>query len=609
MKIKNQKTGAYKYFVYPYVRKDQNRMIEDLDEFLSSRIKIALIKGDTGLGKEAAIASQIAKHRRDFDYIIHLIPTDMGKINIEKELKLIREKFSGLGLNITVLHNKESMCPLYKEVKDSKKFQEKNIDVYDLCRPEECKKKNVCDYYDNMHKIKQSKVILCDYNYVFDPYIRKYTFEDIFDKKKVLLLINEVHELPDRITSQFSFNISTFLFRLVIAELNGLNLNKRDQKKFLNHFKGLKNAVGYVQEVEKSVKSMILRRHDEFNLTVDNKIELNPERLFDDTRRTNKLIRLGQEITKWKIDNNIGTISHTKVLGKFLNQLRFTRELDYYFFYLEKNSGDKYRIGGACMNPYPLIKEPFEKAKKIILYSGTMYPDRYIRLFMLGKFGEVFVPEPYKAEYMKNRTDFFYSDGKLIKSMRDSNKLKKSAKELSEVIKNLPKPCAIFTVRPLWEKMKPYIKLRGRVAEETRDIDKRKFFSEIKKANISILSPYGSFKQSIDMSFLKSIVILGICDPMLDLVTRKTLEYYKEKFLKDKGIKADWVSYELICRLPAIEKSLQAAGRGIRKESDKLLTIWFDERWIKQSRFILNENKKNFLKLPELIKDIKKYKR
>lgn len=290
--------------------------------------------------------------------------------------------------------------------------------------------------------------------------------------------------------------------------------------------------------------------------------------------------------------------------------MRFTKDLDYYVSYLEKEAEKKYKIGIACMNPYPLIKEPFDKAEKIIMYSGTLYPDRYLRLFMLGKFGEVFVPEPYKAEYMKNRTDIFYSDGKLIKTIRDTAKIRKSARELEEVIKNVPKPCAIFAVRPLWSKMKEHLNLRGyKVIEEQTEDDKRKLLKNLKKADILVLSPYGSFKQSLDMSFLKTIVILGICDPMLDLITRKTLEYYKGKFLKDKGIKSNWVAYELICRLPAIEKSLQAVGRGIRGEKDKLLAIWFDERWIKQSRFVTSVNKKNIKRLPDLIKEIKDYKR
>lgn len=615
MSIKNPGKGSYEYFPYSRVRKAQDRLVEDLDEFLSSPIKIALIKGDTGLGKEVAIASQIAKHLDEFDRVIHLIPTDTGKINIEKEIAIIKDKFPELRLNVVTLKNKRDMCFLFKEAKRDKRFKEKNIDVYDLCDRNECLENQAgkCFYYKTISKIKESRLIICDYNYVFDPYIRKAVFEDMFEKESVLLLINEVHELPDRITNQFSHEINFDIFRYVAKELEGGFLSKEDKQKFDRKFKYISESIAIVKKLERNLKSFIGRSYDKFFGTVDNKIEVNLNEVFGTLGKDYKtLLKLGKDIVDWKIDNDIGTISHTKVLGRFLQQINFTKELGYYFSYVEKRDEHTYTIGIACMNPYPLIKYPFEKVEKVIMYSGTLYPERYMRLFMLGKFGEIFVPEPYKAEHIKNRIDIFYARERLTKNFRDSKELKKIAEELASIIKLAPKPCAIFAVRPLWERIKQYTSLRGyKVEEEQPDMteeQKKIFLMKMAKADLIALSPYGSFKQSVDMSFLESCIILGICDPMLDLVTRKTLDYYKEKFIKRHGIRSDWVAYELICRLPAIEKMLQAVGRGIRKENDHLLAIWFDERWITQSRFISSENKSICRDLPSLTKEIKAYK-
>lgn len=616
MSIKNPGKGVYKYFPYRGIRKDQDRLVEDLNEFLNSPIKVALIKGDTGLGKEVAIASQIVRFKDDYDHIIHLVPTDTGKINIEKEIAVIKDKFPGLGLNVVVLRNKEEMCYLLKEAKKEDKFQEKELDVYSLCDRNECltHQKGLCSYYQNIEKIKTSNLIICDYNYVFDPYIRKSIFGDMFEKKSILLLINEVHELPDRITNQFSHKINLNLFQSVIKELEGNYLREEDRVKFRKKLGNISEEISIVKTLEKSIKSYIGRSYDKFFGTVDNKVEVNlGEVLGELKKKYNLLLKVGYKIIKWKMENGIGNLSHTKVLGRFLQQVNFAKNLEYYFSYIEKHDEHTHSIGIACMNPYPLIKEPFELADKIIMYSGTLYPERYMRLFMLSKFGEVFVPEPYKAEYLKNRVDIFYSDGKLTKDYRDSKKLKKSADDLYEILKRLPKPCAIFAVRPLWNKIRKLMDLRKyKVEEEKFDADseeKKIFLQRIRKADIIVLSPYGSFKQSIDMSFLESIIILGICDPMLDLITKKTLDYYKQKYLKIHGIGSDWISYELICRLPAIEKSLQAAGRGIRKESDHLLAVWFDERWITQSRFISSHNKKHCMDLPSLLKEVELYKK
>lgn len=611
MTIKNLGKGAYKYFPYATIRKDQDRLVEDLDEFINERVKIALIKGDTGLGKEVAVSSQIAKHRNEFDRIIYTIPTDMGKVNIEKEIALIKEKFQDISLRVVTLHNKENLCELYKKIKKSKRFKEKEIDVYELCDGSSKQHRDSCPYYQNLEKVKKAKMIICDYNYIFDPHIRKAVFGDMFDKENVLLIINEVHELPERITNQFSFHVGNGIFKHVIKEITGENLSKTDREEFLRKFGKQKDILKIVVRLEEEFRTFLSKNYDRFYATTDNKIEADLQKLFSRIDGYQKLLRIGDEIVKWKIGNDVGAISHTKVLAKFLRKVNFIKGLDYYFSYVEKIDENNYKLGVACLNPYPLIRDPFTKAAKIIMYSGTLYPERYLRLFMLGKFGEVFVPNPYKAEYIKNRVDIFYSDGRLTKDLRDSKKLQKSANELSSILKELPKPCAIFVVRPLWTKVKELMSFRGyRIMEEDPNTeDKKQFFNQLKKADVVVLSPYGSYKQSLDMSFLKSVIILGIPDPMLDLVTKKTLDYYKEKFLKSHGLKADWVAYELICRLPAIEKTLQATGRGIRKEEDHLLAVWFDERWITQSRFIAGVNKKNCISLPSIIKEVNAYKR
>ena len=109
----------------------------------------------------------------------------MGKINIEKELNLIKDKFPEINLPVVVLHNKEMMCYLLREARKQNRFKEKEINVYDLCDRQECmiNQKGKCDYYRTIEKIVKSKIIICDYNYVFDPYIRKAVFGDMFEKK------------------------------------------------------------------------------------------------------------------------------------------------------------------------------------------------------------------------------------------------------------------------------------------------------------------------------------------------------------------------------------------------------------------------------------------
>lgn len=606
---KNPKSGPYKYFSYPKVREEQDRFVEEMDGFLSGDNKIMLLQGDTGLGKEVGIASQIAKHRRKFDHVIYCIPTDLGKINIEKELKLIQRQNPGMNFSFVTLYNKETMCSLIKSLQ--KKYKKEKINIYDLCDKRGCKiyRDGECEYYKLREKIKNYKIILCDYNYVFNPYIRRTVFKEVFKNKKILLIINECHELPERVKDQFSSKIGSNIFEQCINELEGTHLKKKHKEKFKRDFRGIKDVVSFLKKQKKHMRSLIIRKNGEFIKTVDNKIEMTAKNIIVNLKIGDRLINLGRDIIKWKLRNKVGASSHIATLGRFIQGAGFGKDFDYYLFYIEKKKENKYGLGMACLNPYPMIKEPFEKINKLIMYSGTMYPERYMRLFFLSKFGEVFLPNPYKSAALKNRTDLFYKDGKLDKKTRESASIKKSAKELEQILKKIPKPCAVFSVMALWRRMRDHINLgRLKVVEEGSK-NKREFLKKILKSDVTVLTPYGSFTKSIDMSQLASCVVLGMPDPLLDLVTTKTIDYYKIRFVREAGIHAQSVSYRIICRLPAIEKSLQSVGRGIRTPKDRLLAIFFDQRWPQYSKFVHGSNKKEFKRINKLIEEIKTYKK
>ncbi|MGV8171670.1 MAG: helicase C-terminal domain-containing protein, partial [Candidatus Woesearchaeota archaeon] len=81
----------------------------------------------------------------------------------------------------------------------------------------------------------------------------------------------------------------------------------------------------------------------------------------------------------------------------------------------------------------------------------------------------------------------------------------------------------------------------------------------------------GSFAEGIDLpGILKAVVIVGLPLQKPDLETKSLIEYYDKKF--NKG----W-DYGYL--FPAFTKTIQAAGRCIRSETDKGVIIFLDERY------------------------------
>jgi DNA excision repair protein ERCC-2 len=92
----------------------------------------------------------------------------------------------------------------------------------------------------------------------------------------------------------------------------------------------------------------------------------------------------------------------------------------------------------------------------------------------------------------------------------------------------------------------------------------------------------GSLAEGYDFSNeeIKILVIAGFGLDEMTLETKALVNYYEKKF--GKGI-----AYAYI--YPAIIKAVQAAGRAIRKESDKAAIIFMDDRFSYYKK-MLNED-------------------
>lgn len=577
------------FFPHEKVREEQDRLIGDLHSFLQGNDKTMLFQGDAGLGKESAVASQVLLHANEFDKIVYLIPKDTGKINIEKELQLIGTK--GNPIDYVVLYSKERLCNLFNETK--KDFKEK-IEAQDLCKvmKKECPffKDGVCAYYNCIEHALIAKIVVCDYNYVLSPLIRPFFWDKVKDGK-VLLVINEIHNAPERALESMQRKLSSHTLNKAVVEGKVFLPAKSETAKFLHL-------------LELKMNNLVLRKKVEMQKAVRADFTPQSELFFnelfskEDLRQSKNLIKIGERIAKQKAEKKIGVVSYIERLGRFMSFWDRTKPFDYYLYYLEKygvKGKEGYLVCIACLNPYPLIKAPFTDANKLILYSATCYPERYLKMFVLKKFGAVFIPPPYKSPLLKNRKDFFYFDGKLTKKFREDNKyLSKTANEVNELLLKAEPPIVVWAVSPLWKRIKPLFETKFDFLEEPQNMaqkDKKEFIEKITNAKYIALSPYGSFAQSIDLSGIKTTIMLGVPDPLLDLVNRKRIDYFKKRFLRRFGIGAKFAAFLIISRLPAIEKSVQAMSRPLRKETDSVTGYWIDKRWVREQRFIQGVHK------------------
>jgi len=601
--------NAFKYFAET-PRRGQDKLCLDLHTFLRSDNKVFLFQGDTGLGKERAVASQAVTAIEDgiTEKVFWLVPMDTSKINVKKELDAINAP----NKKVLVLHNKDKLC----NIKD-KISQEPDFSINDI--PEKLHKEMHekfgigCPYYDQLDAIPESNIIVSDYNYVIDTFIMNRVLK--IKNENNVVIFNEVHMLPDRARDVISQSISSNEIEFAIKEIEEFEKKTKREFPSIKAFLGsLRFRIEHLYERNKtnieSDKFLGGSSEGKSKIAWNEILEEMEEELVP------VLESLGTDIIKWKIENKIGARSWCFIISRFLSNVYFNKDYRYVVYFVgEKLTEEKKErrvvVGYQCLDPYPILKSTLERFSKIILYSATLYPDRYIRLFRLNKFGKTINPEKYGSPFpAENRKDLFYEDSQLTKADRDKPEvIQKVSDELNQMIPLLQKPMLIFSVHPLFNKIYPNLKLNGfKILKEisgTRQEKRKEFMEQILQNDVTFLSVYGSFAQSIDLSGINSVVILGVPIAKLDMMKREMMFYFTSRFLKETGdLKtAKIIAYDLTCFFPAVERAVQCSGRPQRTEQDKVKIVWFG--WKGKDRFIGAKNRQSYLNFNLLLEDIK----
>jgi Rad3-related DNA helicase len=217
----------------------------------------------------------------------------------------------------------------------------------------------VCPFELSLDASRWADVIICDYNYVFDPtvYLRRF-FDDV--DGEYLFLIDEAHNLVDRGRDMYSAEIAksdVLALRRALGpalpevwrKLTGIN------RGFLTLMKEA-DSEGVV--VLASAPGDFIRQLRAFCQAAEDWSQLNESAEFEDP-----LKRL------------------------YFDALRFMRraeDLDHNFVVLLRcHPGRKARLKLFCINPGPMLNTSMKRSVSSVVFSATMTPERYFAT-MLG---------------------------------------------------------------------------------------------------------------------------------------------------------------------------------------------------------------------------------
>ena len=572
--MKNEGPGL---FPFKDVRDGQKEFMDDSERAFSQG-KVLLAHAPTGIGKTAAVLTSAVKSKTENKKIFFLtskqsqhriaidtvqsMSSSIHAIDIIAKQHMCPREESKLPYPVFEKFCSEKgkqYCNLYnRKMKDvSNQLKEDTLHVHEIV--EMCSSKNVCPHKAALETGKYADIIVCDYNYIFSD-IRDQILEQLgLAIDDCLVIVDEAHNLPDRVRGHLEETIST----QVLQEAHGL-LNMSDPslasfiKRLVMEFEELDIQEQPIEKefldgiVDDALKGGLIHGK-EFD-TLLKELEQAASRLVENDPAASAPWRVFSFFTKW---NNEGPE----------------------IFRGYRPNPPTFQVG--LLDPAYMTGDIFSQISGAVLMSGTLHPgEMYADLLgidrpMIKRYDSPF-PEKNRKMISVNNLTTSYKE-------RGLHMYQAFANSISDVANNVQGNVAVFFPSyNLMEKVSNRLELvhldKDLILEDRRysKWEKERLVDSLKRSENNVLMGVqgGSLSEGVDYedNILSVVIIAGIPFPPPSIELDSLQDYYTEKFGEQKG-------FDYARVYPALNRVQQAAGRCIRSKYDKGLIVLMDKRF------------------------------
>lgn len=438
---------------------------------------------------------------------------------------------------------------------------------------EAAQKHTVCPYELSLDLSEYCDLIVCDYNYVFDPavFLRRYFDPEACENDSVFL-IDEAHNLPDRVRDMYSCELSeNRIFSLLDAA-------KECESE------GLLPLISALNELLKGFLALKALCRDSLRMTSAGEmgfyIDRAPLPHLDEyiEKAVIAMSRLRHKLRGHPLFPRLSAL-----LAELKKYLRIMNFFDGRFVsYVEIRGGDT-RVRVFCVDPSEVIGERLSLARASVLFSATLTPiDYFISLCGGGKDSETLdLPSPFRKE---NLCIAAVDSISIRSDDRDERTYRRVATFIAATVSARAGnyicyfPSYEFLEKTLEAFRKKYPKVRTVVQTRGMDRREREDFLSAFKADSGVLRVGfcvlgGSFSEGVDLpgSRLIGSIVVGTGIPSLSNERNILAEYYEQR---EPGCGFDYAY-----AYPGMNRVLQAAGRVIRREDDRGIVVLIDDRY------------------------------
>lgn len=413
----------------------------------------------------------------------------------------------------------------------------------------------LCPFELSLDLTNLSDVIICDYNYVFDPrvYLKRF-----FDTKTTnyTFLIDEAHNLVDRAREMYSATLNEEKF-IKVKKL----ISKKDKR---------------ITRVIKEIQSYFEDKLEDLT-TVDENDLVESEAPLELCEILSSFIKFVDEYLARTNEENEELMDLYFDVYSFLSISDFY-DKNYTTIYIKTFNGMSIKI--YCVNPQKVIEEKMKKAKSNIIFSATLIPmDYFMKMYSYDE--EDFIIN-LKSPFDVNNRLLMIGDNVAT----TYNKRFETSEDIASYIANCvqAKKGNYMVFFPsykymelVFDKMKenyPNINTsiqESNMSEEEKEEFLSMFDEDNKETHVGFCVLGGHFSEGIDLTNDKliGVIIVGVGMPQIGIERDIIKEHMKDS---NKGFDYAYV-------YPGMIKVLQAAGRCIRTDDDKGVILLLDNRY------------------------------
>ncbi|MEM8962828.1 MAG: ATP-dependent DNA helicase, partial [Acidobacteriota bacterium] len=429
----------------------------------------------------------------------------------------------------------------------------------------------VCPFEVSLELAGHVQVVVCDYNYAFDPYVALTDFRDDESLDDTILIIDEIHNLVDRGRGYYSPRLSAREAHRVAEEMSwsGEPIHRT------------------IARLATQLASLIEDVTEDARPASDVSSWAAEQRLPEDIlwRLRPQLDRAFVDYLEYRRETKTLT-ADDRFVDLYFAVLRFLNALvvsDHAFSHYVERERDDSSFKILCRDPSRFLGAVINRCHSVIGLSATLSPNEFYRDllgFDTARTVPLALPSPFPAHQRR-----IVIDTEVETTWKARPRYSPVIGErLAAFADAVPGNClALFPSYAFLADVAAHLRCDSkRVLIQSRgstDDQREAILDTLRSAllrDVLLLAVAGGvFAEGVDYpgDMLKAVAVVGPCLPAVTLDQQLLQEYYDERF--DRGFEYAFV-------VPGMTRVVQAAGRLIRSADDRGVIALFDRRFIRR---------------------------